>query len=59
MNDERFGNNVASVEESGTISIPMSEYVNYKDDPVDEFGASTWSGDNFMIFLRMRKKSLL
>ena len=41
------------------MSRPSSEDINYNDDYVGEFDASICSGENLMIFLRIRKKSLL
>ena len=58
MIDERVGKDFSLDEEGEISSRASSEYLNEKDDLVSEFDASTCSGDNFRIFLRMWKKSL-
>ena len=55
-NDERGGKDDASIKEAEMRSRPISESVNDNGEYVGEFDASTFLGDNFMIFLRMRKK---
>ena len=47
MNDERVGKDVSSVEEAEMSSRPSSESINYNDDLVGEFYASTCSGGIF------------
>ena len=47
MNNERGGKGVALVEEGENSSGPSSEYLNEKYNSVDEFYASTCSGDRF------------